>query len=42
MLIVVLGLSTLNGFAQKIAKPDAYAKIITASDLKKRLYIAGT
>ncbi len=39
MLIVVLGLSTLNSFAQKTAKPDAYAKTITASDLKKRLYI---
>jgi hypothetical protein len=39
MLLVVLALSTLNSFAQKTAKPDAYAKTITASDLKKRLYI---
>jgi hypothetical protein len=38
-LVLVLVLSTLNGFAQKTAKPEAYAKEITAADLKKRLYI---
>ena len=38
-LILVLSLSTLNVFAQKAAKPDAYAKTITPADLKKHLYI---
>jgi hypothetical protein len=37
--IIVLALSSLNSFAQKKAKPDVYAKTITPSDLKKRLYI---
>lgn len=31
--------STLVSFAQKAAKPDNYAKTITAADLKKHLYI---
>ncbi|MGZ3938743.1 MAG: M28 family peptidase, partial [Flavisolibacter sp.] len=39
VLVLVLALSTLNSFAQKTAKPDAFAKSITPSDLKKRLYI---
>jgi Zn-dependent M28 family amino/carboxypeptidase len=33
---------SLHGFAQKTAKPDAYAKTITAADLKKRLYIVAS
>lgn len=37
-LAVLLG-STLQVFAQKTAKPDAYAKTITAADAKKHLYI---
>lgn len=37
--VLVLALSTLNGFAQKKGKPESYAKIITAENLKKRLYI---
>ncbi|MFL5742589.1 MAG: M28 family peptidase [Flavisolibacter sp.] len=39
ILIPVLLLSTLNGFAQKKAKPDAFAKTITPQDLRIRLYI---
>jgi hypothetical protein len=39
ILVLVLTLSTLHGFAQKTAKPDGYAKIISPADLKKRLYI---
>ncbi|HWI93484.1 MAG TPA: M28 family peptidase [Flavisolibacter sp.] len=39
ILFFVLVLSTFNGFAQKNAKPEVYAKTITAADLKKRLYI---
>ena len=38
-LILVLSLSTLYSFAQKVAKPDAFAKTITPADLKKQLYI---
>jgi Zn-dependent M28 family amino/carboxypeptidase len=38
ILVPVLLLSTLNSFAQK-AKPDVFAKTITANDLKKHLYI---
>jgi hypothetical protein len=38
-LVLVLALSTIQGFAQKIAKPDPYAKTITPADLKERLYI---
>ena len=30
---------TINGFAQKPAKPDAYAKEIKAADLRKHLFI---
>ncbi|HVE60915.1 MAG TPA: hypothetical protein VNA26_03800, partial [Chitinophagaceae bacterium] len=29
-------------FTQKTAKPDAYAKTITAADLKKHLYIVAS
>ena len=39
VLVLVFALSMLNSFAQKTAKPDAYAKVITPADLKKRLYI---
>ena len=42
VLVIVLALSTLNGFAQKTAKPDPYAKVITPADLKKRLYIVAS
>lgn len=31
--------SSTTGFAQKVAKPDAYAKTISADDLKRHLYI---
>jgi hypothetical protein len=39
MLILLLFGSTLQGFAQKAAKPEPYAKTITAADAKKHLYI---
>lgn len=39
MLFSVLIISTLQGFAQKIPKPDAYAKTITVADLRKHLFI---
>ena len=39
ILLAVLLAGTLNGFAQKTTKPDAYAKTITSADLKKHLYI---
>ena len=39
ILFFVLVLSTFNSFAQKNAKPEVYAKTITAADLKKRLYV---
>lgn len=38
MILLLLG-STVQVFAQKVAKPDAYAKTITAADAKKHLYI---
>lgn len=38
-LYLLLLSSTTTGFAQKVAKPDAYAKTITANDLKRHLYI---
>ena len=38
-LILVLALSTLQGFTQKGTKPEKFAKTITADDLKKHLYI---
>ena len=37
--LYLLLLSSATGFAQKVAKPDAYAKTITADDLKRHLYI---
>jgi hypothetical protein len=37
--LLLLLLVTNGAIAQKIAKPDAYAKTITAADLKKHLYI---
>lgn len=39
LFVCVLALSTLNSFAQKIAKPEPYAKTISPADLKKHLYI---
>jgi hypothetical protein len=37
--LMLLLCSTTIAYSQKIAKPDAYAKTITAADLKKHLYI---
>jgi Zn-dependent M28 family amino/carboxypeptidase len=42
VLALVLAVLTLHGFAQKTAKPDAYAKTITAADLKNRLYVVAS
>ena len=42
ILVFVLALSTINGFAQKKAKPEVYARTITSADLKKRLYIVAS
>ena len=39
LLTIFLAGSTVFASAQKAAKPDAYAKTITAADLKKHLYI---
>src|SRR5688572_22085455 len=39
LFVLALIASTTHSFAQKVAKPDAYAKTITAEDLKKHLYI---
>src|SRR5687768_13551672 len=39
MFVLLLIGSTLQGFAQKVAKPDPYAKTITVADAKKHLYI---
>jgi hypothetical protein len=40
--LLVLALGTLAAGAQKVAKPDAFAKTITPADMKKHLYtIAG-
>ena len=39
LLVLALMASTTYSFAQKVAKPDAYAKTITAADAKKHLYI---
>jgi hypothetical protein len=36
---LVFAFVTLSVFAQKAAKPEPYAKTITAGDLKKRLYV---
>ncbi len=41
-LIVVLALSTLQGFAQKVSNPEPYGKTITAEDLKRHLYIVAS
>lgn len=40
--LVLVGISTLNSFAQKAAKPEVYAKTITANDLKQRLAIVAS
>jgi hypothetical protein len=37
--ILLLTGSTFFGAAQNVAKPDAYAKTITAADARKHLYI---
>jgi Zn-dependent M28 family amino/carboxypeptidase len=39
LFVLALMASTTYSFAQKAAKPDAYAKTITAADAKKHLYI---
>lgn len=39
MFILLLAGSSFQGFAQTAAKPDPYAKTITAADAKKHLYI---
>ncbi len=39
IIVLLLMGSTLHGLAQNIAKPDAYAKTITAADAKRHLYI---
>lgn len=39
LLVLALMASTTYTFAQKVAKPDAYAKTILATDAKKHLYI---
>ena len=39
LLTIFLAGTTVFASAQKVAKPDAYAKTITAADLKKHLYI---
>src|SRR5215207_11690066 len=39
LLILVLTASTFQGYAQKAAKPESFAKTITADDLKKHLFI---
>jgi hypothetical protein len=39
LFLAFLALSSLNSMAQKKAKPDNYAKTITAADLKKHLYV---
>src|SRR4028118_1709524 len=39
LLVLALMASTTYSFAQKTAKPDAYAKTITAADARNHLYI---
>ncbi len=39
LLTLILASITIGSYAQKVAKPDAYAKTITAEDLKKHLYV---
>lgn len=41
-LLFVLVISTLNVFAQKKAKPEAFAKTITPADLSRHLYIVAS
>ena len=40
--IFLLLIAAANGFAQKVSKPEVYAKTITAADLKKHLYIVAS
>jgi len=42
LFLFVLLISTQYSFAQKTSKPDAYAKTITAEDLKRHLYIVAS
>lgn len=42
IIVLVLLISTFNSIAQKAANPDPYAKTITATDLKKHLYIVAS
>ena len=35
--LYLLLISSTTGFAQKVGKPDAYAKTITADDLKRQV-----
>ncbi len=39
LLLIALSFSVLTPYAQKIPKPEKFAKTITAADLKKHLYI---
>ena len=39
MIILLLAGSTLQGFAQKMANPDPYAKTITAADARRHLFV---
>src|SRR5215213_697857 len=41
-LALVLCISTINSFAQKTSKPDAFAKTITAEDLRKHLFLVAS
>jgi len=42
LLVLALMASTTYSFAQKIAKPDAFAKTITAEDLRRHLFIVAS
>src|SRR5215213_4962940 len=42
LLVLALSLSALNVFAQKVGKADAYAKTITADDLRKHLFLVAS
>ncbi|HEX2609296.1 MAG TPA: M28 family peptidase [Flavisolibacter sp.] len=42
LVLPVLALCTVQSFAQKVGKPDSYAKTITADDLKRHLYIVAS
>jgi hypothetical protein len=42
LVYLLLLCSTQSAFAQKAARPEAYAKTITAEDLKRHLYIVAS